>query len=422
MVGQAETLSRTIFCSQMLVNPQNDASGGEGADENPNKKSLGGSSNGDSDSGSSNNDGSGSAGDADSNPNKKSLGKGDLINSLKKKFGDKDVDKAMQLLDKKGGGANGRVDGAAPSDLTFGSIVSSASAEVSEADKTYCKAHWVNAKRNYKAKNYDRAIDEIKNILGVDPGFAEAYLMRASIFAKRKAFTDAWRDLEKARKKLADDPKLKKFEETLAKASPKPENIVESASANRNPPLHVSELTLDVLEDVLSDMEIASKVNLVSVKPFVENDGKVDVTITFSGKSAIDADVFEKKVKEISKQEVKDIKPGKDGKELEMVLNISGLPKENPAVKPVNGLSQFLKDVSEESDVKVESSEEGNVDANKFVEGKYVLLAKGLSEMNAFMRKLSPYASNYHPEKLETRLINNQPILKGSMVVRFKVE
>ena len=361
----------------------------------------------------------------DSGGNSGGDSKKDMLNKLKSKFGDKDISKALNMLDKDGTGKKLGIEGAlnagGAGDGSLAIDSSKNTGELDANDKAYVKVHWINAKRNYKNKNFDRSLEEIKNILSVDPENGEAHLMRASISAKRKAFNEAWKDLEKARKKLAADPKLTDFEAKLTKASPKPENL-SGAGGNRSKPGHVSDLAMDAVEDLLLDKDFASKLSGFSFGDISESEGKVGVIFKLKGKDKLDSAELEKKIKDVSKQDVKDVKAADDGKSVEMTVIIADIPKDNPELKAIREVAQFMKDISEECDIKVDQSAEGSPDKDKFFDVTYTLITRGISEMNGFLRKISPYSKNYSLEKLESTSFGNQIALKGTVKFRFKAE
>lgn len=356
------------------------------------------------------------------------------LNALKKKFKKGDLNSALDAL-KKGGidelqsggnssGGGGTSTGGKPAGpLSVADMQQADDGPLNDNDKAYVKAHWINAKRNYKKKNYDRALEEITNILGVDKKHGESYLMRASILAMRKSFLDCWRALEKAKKFLPGDAKVGKFEETLSKASPKPDGLAdEGTSVARPPAKFASQAVLDAVENLFADRSTTAKVSNFANGAAVEADGKVSCPFTFSGNESLDADTLEKKLKEVSRGEVKDKKPKNDGKSVDMVLTISGLPVKNPDVKPLKDITEFMKIISEETDVKIDKSEEGNIEPDKVMTGTYTLLARGISDINTFLHKLSPHTESYFLEKMELTSINSQVLWKGNAKIRIKTE
>lgn len=358
------------------------------------------------------------------------------LNKLKGKFKKGDLDKAMDLLNKGSGGKNTGSSGSGASSKTpdkagtsgsggeAATADSSTDVKLDESDRQYCEVHMKNATRNYRKKQYDRALDEVNQVLGVDRNHEGAHFMKAVLEAKRKSYLDAWREVEISRKTLENDAKFKDFVARLQKVSPKPDTILAAGgSASRAAPTHVSELVVDTLEDFFCDKEISGKVSAFGSGEFSEADGKVTVPIHFTAQAALDGLAMEKKFKELlKKNDIADFKASDGNKKVELKLVFSGLPKSNPGLQAVKSVAEFLKEPSEEFDVKIEKSEEVDSGTSKVLMGTYTLMGRGIADINNFLRRVSSSADHYFIDSLEYKSLNGQTVLRGTVKIFIKTE
>jgi hypothetical protein len=347
------------------------------------------------------------------------------------KINKNDIDKALEMFNKGEGKEPGSIVGDLNKMPTAGErIVSVAdlpsedvAAELNSADKAYVKAHWSNARRNYKKKNLDRALEEVKNILSVDKNNGEAYLMRASALAMRKDFSGAWQALDKAKKLLPTDAKVAKFAETLSKTSPRQDSTAGSDSGSGRPaPKFAFEAAVNALEDFFADRASTGKVRGFELGAPADETDKVTFAVAFSGIDSLDPSTLGKRLKELSKREVGDVKAGSTPKNVELKLIIPDLPSKNPAPAAIVDLAEWLKIAAEETDIKIDHSEEGLADANKLLTGRYTLIGRSITSINEFLRKMTPFAESFALENLQVTAFGSNAFWKGTAKITFKTE
>ncbi len=294
-------------------------------------------------------------------------------------------------------------------------------AKVDPNDQRFCEGHMKLAKRHFKGNNLDRAKEEIKIVLERISDFPEARFMRAVIAAREKDFPEAWRNIVVAEKAAPTNTKIKEFVERLQKAFPKPQNLDTSGGGSRPAPEFASQFALDAIEGLLQDKAL-SKVNGFSLSDFSEDSGKVFVKIAFQGTAAMEGPAIEAAVKGNFKGEIKDLSTGSDSKKIEMKAEIPGMPKQNGKVKAISGIGDFLKSVSEETDVAIKNSSESEPDGDARVTGTYSIIAASIKNLNNFLRKASPYAIEYSIPSVAISDFNGKSVWKGDLKILFQGE
>jgi tetratricopeptide (TPR) repeat protein len=289
-----------------------------------------------------------------------------------------------------------------------------------EADKQYCEVHLKNAKRNYRQKNYDRAMDAIKNVLSVDPNHGEAFFMRSVIGAKRKEYLQAWKDVDRAKSILGESDKMTDYINRLQKVSPRPDSFAGLSVGNRPIPTHVSEYAMDIIEVFFTDKDAATNVSGLSWPEIAEAGGKSSITFVFRGKAKLNVEAIKSRFKELSGAEVENPKEEAEGKSFSLTISVPQIGK-NPSPKAVEKTLDFLDTLSKECDVKVETETENPDEAAKALQGTYVIMAEGLGDLNNFLRKASQRSQKYWVENLEYTLEGARAVWKAKAAIRFQM-
>ncbi|HNV69039.1 MAG TPA: hypothetical protein PKO06_05015, partial [Candidatus Ozemobacteraceae bacterium] len=218
-------------------------------------------------------------------------------------------------------------------------------------DKRYCEGHMKLARRHFKNNDFVRAMEEVTLVIERYSLHAEARFLKAVLFAKQKKYIDAWRNIEVAQKTDAENPRIKDFVTRLEKAFPKPAELPEESTvATRPEPKFGSALLVNALEASVADKALAGKIEKIACADPTDAGGHLSVVITFTATDKLDATTLQTKLKDVGKLETSDPKIASEGKQVTLTATISGLPFQNPDLKPIDKLSEFLRETSEECD------------------------------------------------------------------------
>lgn len=293
--------------------------------------------------------------------------------------------------------------------------------KIDPADLMFAQAHMKLAKRAFANKNMDKAKDELKQIFDRVSDLAEARFMRAVIAAKEKDFLEAWRHIDIAQKSAPDNAKVKEFVDRLQKASPKPDVIPDAAPAARPAPTFAAQVAANGLELLFAEKVAAGKVTAAAVTGFAGQDGKVKARLLLEGSAALDAAEVKKSLESLLGGPAGEPKAASEGKTLEFEVEIAGQPLQNPKVTAVSGLGDFLKGVSEETDVAIQDSSETDPDADKHQTGTYTVAAKDIKTLNDFLQKIAPHCVGFEITRFYATTFASKAIWKGELKVVFLV-
>lgn len=288
-------------------------------------------------------------------------------------------------------------------------------------DLMFAQAHMKLAKRHFGSKNFDRAKAELEQVLERVPEYPEARFMKAVIAAKEKNFVEAWRNIEVARQGAPDNKKVLEFIERLEKAYPKPDVLPDASPAARPAPTYASELAVDALEKLFSEKCVAGKLAAVECASIAEKDGTTMAQLKLEGTALLDPGEVRTALQTILGGKVGEPKTASGGQVLELEVELPKVPAKNPGAQSVSGLTEFLKGISEETDVAIQDSSESDPDANKQQTGTYTLAAKGIKNLNDFLRKVSPYAVEFTVNRFYSTVFAGKSIWKGEVKVLFLV-
>ncbi len=290
-------------------------------------------------------------------------------------------------------------------------------------DKRYCEGHMKLARRHFKNNDLNRAMEEATLVIERYSKHAEARFLKAVIFAKQKKFIEAWRNIEVAQKTDGSNQRIKDFVAKLEKAFPKPSELPEEVNiAVRPDPKHGSALLVNAIEATVADKALSGKIEKISCTDPTDASGHLSVSITFTATDKLDASTLQTKLKEVGKLETSDPKVASEGKQITLTALVQALPFQNPDLKPIDKLSEFLRETSEECDLKINKSQETDPDSDKFQTGTYTIVARGWTQINDFLQKVGQHAAWYIPSDIGPTEMNQQSVWKGDLKIRFKVQ
>ncbi|RCK80063.1 MAG: hypothetical protein OZSIB_3567 [Candidatus Ozemobacter sibiricus] len=294
--------------------------------------------------------------------------------------------------------------------------------KIDPADLMYAQAHMKLAKRAFTAKNLEKAKAELALIFERVSDFAEARFMRAVIAAKEKEFVEAWRHIEIAQKAAPDNPKIKEFVDRLQKAFPKPDTLPDAAPAARPAPTFAAAMVAHGLEKLFAEKAVSGRLSSVAATDFVEEAGTVKAVLILETSGGLDPVATKAAVGAVMAATVGEPKTASEGKTLEFPIDITGLPRQNPSPKPVpETLSDFLKGVSEETDVAIQDSSESDPDANKQQAGTYTVAAAGIKNLVDFLDKVGPHAIEFSIPRFYATTFGGKSIWKGELKIVFQL-
>ena len=285
-------------------------------------------------------------------------------------------------------------------------------------DEMFVKVHMKLANKYFKRRDTDRAIHELEQIFERVPTLPGGRFMRAVIAARKKDYESAWRNIEIAQRGQPDDPNILKFIERLKGVFPRPKHLPQIEGVYRKRPECATKLAMDALERLFQE-EFIAKANEIAFDGFTEQGDKVVGNLRVTGPRALPKGDFVSSLENMLGSEVK-VKEEKDGgTALAIQVEIPKLPLKNPSAKPISGIPEFMKNISEETDVAVQESTESSPDSEGKVVGTYSIVARDLQFLNGFLRKIAPYATHYEIKKLYPDFLSSQVVLKGKVEIVF---
>ncbi len=294
--------------------------------------------------------------------------------------------------------------------------------KIDPADLLFAQAHMKLAKRAFTAKNIDKAKAELTLIFERVSDYPEARFMRAVIAAREKEFVEAWRHIDIAQKAAPDNPKIKEFVDRLQKAFPKPDTLPDAAPAARPAPTFAAEMIAHGLEKLFADKAVSGKLSSVAATGFADEGGTVKAVVTLETTDSLDPAATKTAIAAAIAATVEEAKTASEGKTLEFPLEISGVPLKNPGVQAVpEGLSAFLKGVSEDTDVAIQDSSESDPDASKQQTGTYTVAAAGIKNLVDFLAKVGPHAVEYSINRFYATTFGGKSIWKGELKIVFQL-
>ncbi|MBU1105941.1 MAG: hypothetical protein KKB51_04660 [Candidatus Riflebacteria bacterium] len=310
---------------------------------------------------------------------------------------DKLQDKAREYQDKnlpKGTNVK-NVNLTLPSQPT-GRTIDSSEQVLTDSDQRYITVHMKLANRHFLKKNYQRAIEEVELVFERQPDHSGGRFMRAVIAARMKEHENAWHNVNIAREKDPENPKITSFINKLKTVAPEPGKTVGVAGIFRPLPISASEKACDVIERLLKDQSSYNIIGIEIEEPTSEaNSVWIPVKITCSStvqKPAIAA-VLEKASG--GRVEITSAPPPQgEEKLLDLKFEIAGMGTENKDVKPISELREFVKLIAEEVDVAISDTAERDAE-NKILETTYEVAARDFKPLSDFLRKMSPYAHKF---------------------------
>ena len=353
---------------------------------------------------------------------------------LAQKLSPQDMQKAKDLMKgyfKKNSGSNNSSTDRSGSNLSVPTLIEKPSgfvptpsqnnldpSKLSTRDQMFIKVHMKLANKHFKKKDSARSIFELEQIFERAPTLASARFMRAVIAAREKDYPSAWRNIEIAIRGNPDDSKMQTFVERLKGVFPRPKNLPQIDGIYRKRPVCATQLAVDALERLFQEEQIA-KINKVSFDGFKEEGGRVTGNLQVTGLKALPKDDLIKSLTTILGGQVTS-KEGQDGgTSLQIEVEIPGLPLANPSIKPISGIPEFMKMISEETDVPIQESTETTPDSAGRVTGTYSIVARDLQYLNDFLRKIAPYASKYEISTLYPEFLSSRVVIKGEIQIVF---
>jgi hypothetical protein len=264
---------------------------------------------------------------------------------------------------------------------------------LNESDKRHILVHMKLANRHFTKKNYPRAIDEVNQVFERQPDHPGGRFMLAVIAARLKDHATAWHNIFMAREKDPENPKIKSFIEKLNTVAPEPQKTVGVTGIFRPMPISASEKACDIIERLLKD---PSSYNITSLETdeYKEEAGSVWLQLKIGCSSNVQKDKIVATLEKASGGRCEVLSsPPPQGPEkiLDVKCEITGMTIENKEVKAISDLSEFIKIISEESDVAISDTVERDVEG-KILETTYDLATRDFKSLNDFLRKVSPYA------------------------------
>lgn len=269
--------------------------------------------------------------------------------------------------------------------------IDSAATALSEADKRHITVHMKLANRHFSKKNYDKAIEEVELVFEREPDNFGGRFMRAVIAGRLKDHQTAWHNIVIAREKDAANPKVASFIDKLKTVAPEPVNPRWVPGVFRSIPVSASEKACDIIERLLIDPVSQNIVNLTT-GDYINEAGTVFLPLTLECSSAPDATAITAVLSKACGSEV--TTTSNASTTLGLKVAIKDLAIENPAVKPISDLSEFVKGLTEEIDVAISDTVEREAE-NKVLDITYEVSSRDFKTLNSFLRKVSPYAKHF---------------------------
>ncbi|MBF0408683.1 MAG: hypothetical protein HQM10_15150 [Candidatus Riflebacteria bacterium] len=285
--------------------------------------------------------------------------------------------------------------------------------------KRFCEGHLKIAKRRFKEGNLKDVEKELDIIFERIPDFQSGRFLKAIVCAKTKDFMGAWRNIEIVSKKSPDNPKVKEFIAKLEKVSPKPSVIADEVKKLPEAQF-ASELLCNAVDTILSDKTLGKNISRISSDEPEEVSGKVNFTVTFFSQSSIDSSAVEKKIAELNGLKVESASPASEGKELKLKVLAENLPRNNPTANSITDITQFVEEIRNNNDIKINENSESNPDSEGNITSTYSIIAPDCSKVVQFLRAASTHSLEYLISNLESSVFNQKSVWKGSIKIKFK--
>ena len=301
-------------------------------------------------------------------------------------------------------------------------VVSNDPKMLTEKDKRHIKVHMKLANRNFSKKRYEKAIKELELVFERQPDLAGGRFMRAVIAARMKDYLTAWQNILIAKDKDSSNPKINSFIEKLKTRTPKPENLKSVKGIYRSSPKYSCELASDLIEKILSDKisENFTSIQTLNIKP---KGNSALVTLKIKSSSPINKNQLFALINNSIKTSISNDKLSNKDKELELTFETPGLPANNPEIKAVSGLSEFVKMIAEETDIAIRDTIERDQN-NKILDCTYQISARKYTDIGNFFRKASKYAQNFKVKELTLSYVPNSEtiIWSGHLHILFQTK
>jgi hypothetical protein len=292
---------------------------------------------------------------------------------------------------------------------------------LSEKDIRHITVHMKLANRNFKRKNYDKAIDELELVFERQPDHGGGRFMRAVIAARLRDYMTAWQNILVAKEKDPENNKITSFIDKLKTVMPEPEKFVGVPGVYRPSPISVCEKAGDVIERFLKE-PISQNLISFSTEEFVSKGSGATTEMLMKFSVAPDVGQILDLFKRSTGEAVERTDDKSDPKQLKIRFELADLPLKNPKVKTVSSYRDFVKFISEETDVALSDSVERDKE-NKILEITNEVAARSFDSLNDFLRKASPYAHTYRVLELKLSYIKGQQeiIWKGKVRIEYQL-
>jgi tetratricopeptide (TPR) repeat protein len=293
---------------------------------------------------------------------------------------------------------------------------------LTEKDKRHIKVHMKLANRNFSKKRYKKAIKELELVFERQPDLAGGRFMRAVIAARMKDYLTAWQNILIAKEKDSSNAKISSFIDKLKTRTPQPENLKSVKGIYRSSPKYSCELVSDLIEKILQDKvsENFTSIKTLAIKP---KGNSALATIKIKSSAQIDKSKLVSLINNSIKTSISSDKLSNKNKELELTFETPELPANNPEIKSVSGLSEFVKMIAEETDVAIRDTIERDLD-NKILDCTYEISARNYSDIGSFFRKAAKYAQNFKVKDLTLSYVPNSDtiIWSGQLHILFQTK
>lgn len=293
---------------------------------------------------------------------------------------------------------------------------------LNEKDKRHCKAHMKLANRHFIKKDYDRAIKELNRVFERQPDIVGGRFMRAVIAGRRKDYLTAWQNIMLAKAKDPKNELIEKFIKKLEKVSPKPANMCMVEGIYRPSPTYAYEMLSDVIERLLQE-KVSKNFTSIYIDKFENIRGNLVIRIRFDASSKINDTELVAKLEKFSHGFVKEKRIDKNGTSINFKLEFHDLILKNKNVKSVSGLTEFIKYVTDRTDVAISESIEKD-GKNKELYCTYKIMVRKYKNLGDFFRLVSPYTYMFKVDNLKLEFVPNstETMWKGTVEVEYQTE
>ncbi len=286
----------------------------------------------------------------------------------------------------------------------------------------HCQGQMINANRNFRKKNYDKAQTYLDKVFDVQPDHSGARFMRAVISARKNDYKTAWLNIIIAEEKDPKNPKIQAFVKKLESVSPRPKILMAVYGIYRPMPVSACEMASDLIERILQE-KFSEPFTNISTEEFISEGTSVWVPLIIKSSEPIDESLLTSTIKKVTQFDVKDSKLADDKKSINLKFEVRDLPILNQNFRPVAGYRDYIKIVSEETDMAISNTAERDLE-NKKLECTYDFSVRTYKNLNDFFRKLSPYSHKFRVVSIKLDYIPNKKdiIWKGKAVVLLQTE